>query len=342
MPNLKRLVAAGTGGVLETDYPPLSPLVWTTMMTGVGPLDHGILDFTRFNPYTHEKEPITSDERRVPAIWNMLTSAGKRNSVFGLWATYAAEPVHGLNVSDRFFTFLYSDVEKPAGVIWPPTRQTWSEAILAAAEAAIDAGRLREYLPSLTDDEFSSLAKNSNPYAHPPAALRRILVETEIYRRLSDSYLRERGDLPDLTIVYLQGTDTIGHVFAPFAPPKQEAVSQADYDRYNAVPARYFREIDNLLGRYAAIASEHGAVLMIASDHGFFWREGRPTQISSTATATAAKWHRKEGIYLLRGPGIAAAAGHPLRGSVRQVCSTLLALTGMPAQQNGQAPLAGA
>src|SRR5205807_7837341 len=61
MPNLNRLVANGAGGIIHTDYPPLSPLVWTTMMTGTGPLDHGILDFTRFNPYTHEKEPITSD-----------------------------------------------------------------------------------------------------------------------------------------------------------------------------------------------------------------------------------------------------------------------------------------
>ena len=342
MPNLSRLVATGAGGVLETDYPPLSPLVWTTMMTGVGPLDHGILDFTRFNPYSHEKEPITSDERHAPAIWNMLTYAGKQNSVFGLWATYAAEPVHGVNISDRLFTFLYDDVEKPAGVVWPPSRQRWSEQTLAAAEGAIDVRRMREYLPSLTDDEFASLAKSTNPYADPPAALRRILVETEIYRRLSDSYLRERTTLPDLTIVYLQGTDTIGHVFAPFAPPKQAAVSQADYDRYNAIPARYFHEIDELLGRYSMLAEQHGAILMIASDHGFYWRDGRPTQISSTASATAAKWHRKEGIYLLRGPGIAANPGHPLRGSVRQVCSTLLALTGMPSQQNEQPPLAGA
>jgi len=342
MPNLKGLVAAGSGGVLETDYPPLSPLVWTTMMTGVGPLDHGILDFTRFNPHTHEKEPITSDERRMPAIWNMLTSAGKQNSVFGLWATYAAEPVHGINVSDRLFTFLYTEEEKPSGVVWPPTRQRWSEGVLASAQKAIDAARMREYLPSLTDEEFTALAKSGNPYADPPAALRRILVETEIYRRLSDTYLRERRDLPDLTIVYLQGTDTIGHVFAPFAPPKQPAVSQTDYDRYNTVPARYFREIDTLLGQYAAIAEQRNAVLMIASDHGFFWREGRPSTISSTATATAAKWHRKEGIYLLWGPGIGAAPGHPLRGSVRQVCETLLALTGMPAQQKGQSPLAGA
>ncbi len=341
MPNLKRLVSSGSGGVLETDYPPLSPLVWTTMMTGVGPLDHGILDFTRFNPYTHEKEPITSDERHAPAIWNMLTWAGKRNSVFGLWATYAAEPVHGINISDRLFTFLYSESERPRGVVWPTSRKEWSESTLASAERAIDAARLREYLPSLTDAAFATLVKSTNPYSDPPAALRRILVETEIYRQLSDSYLHESGHLPDLTIVYLQGTDTIGHVFAPFAPPKQPSVEQGDYDRYHAVPARYFQQVDDLLGRYAAVAEQHQAILMIASDHGFFWREGRPTKISSTATATAAKWHRKEGIYLVRGPGIAAAPGHPLLGSVRQVCATLLALTGMPAQRNGQPPLAG-
>ncbi|HEY4642243.1 MAG TPA: tetratricopeptide repeat protein, partial [Thermoanaerobaculia bacterium] len=137
-------------------------------------------------------------------------------------------------------------------------------------------------------------------------------------------------------------TDTIGHVFAPFAPPKQPQVSQTDYDRYSGVPARYFRDIDRLLGRYAEVADRNGARLMIASDHGFFWREGRPTQISSTATATAAKWHRKQGIYVIYGPGIAAAPGHPLMGSVRQVCATLLALTGMPSLPRAAPPLPGA
>ncbi len=342
MPNLKGLVDTGAGGVLETDYPPLSPLVWTTMMTGVGPLDHAILDFTRFNPYTHDKEPITSDERRAPAIWNMLTYAGKRTAVFGLWATYAAEPVHGLNVSDRLFTFLYSDIDKPVGVVWPPSRQAWSERTLSDAEGNVDVRRMRQYLPSLTDDEFSALAKRENPYSDPPAALRRILVETEVYSRLSQAYVGSRGNLPDLTIIYLQGTDTVGHVFAPFSPPKQPQVSQADYDRYSGVPARYFHEIDDVLGRYTKIADQRGATLMIASDHGFFWREGRPTQISSTASATAAKWHRKEGIYVLRGPGIAAAPGHPLRGSVRQVLATLLALTGMPSLPGSEPPLTGA
>ncbi|MEK6374349.1 MAG: alkaline phosphatase family protein [Acidobacteriota bacterium] len=340
MPVLKRLVAEGAGGVLETEHPPLSPILWTTMMTGAGPLEHEILDFTRFNPVTHEKEPITSDERRAPSIWNMATAGGKQTAVFGLWATYAAEPVHGINVTDRLANFLYTDAQKPAGVVYPPSRQSWAEAMVDEAERSVTAERLRRYLPSLTDAEVGALAKVENPYAQPDAALRRILVETEIYRRLSSDYLAGRRALPDLSIIYLQGTDTIGHVFAPFAPPKQPEVSQADYERFHAVPERYFREVDALLGEYVAIATRHGAVLLIASDHGFRWREGRPTSISSTATATAAKWHRNEGIYLLWGPGIQPMPNHLLRGGVRQVCATLLALAGLPAAANTTAPLA--
>jgi len=78
MPNLAQLVREGASGVLETIRPPLSPLIWTSMMTGVSPLDHGILDFVQFDPKTGAKEPITSSMRRAPAIWNMASSAGRR------------------------------------------------------------------------------------------------------------------------------------------------------------------------------------------------------------------------------------------------------------------------
>src|SRR5689334_10455065 len=50
MPELQRLVREGRHGVLKTEQPPLSPLLWTTMMTGVSPLAHRILDFARRRP----------------------------------------------------------------------------------------------------------------------------------------------------------------------------------------------------------------------------------------------------------------------------------------------------
>jgi tetratricopeptide (TPR) repeat protein len=99
MPELGKILERSERRVLLSQHPPLSPLVWTTMMTGVSPLKHRILDFTRFNPQTRQQEPITSDERAVPAIWNMAVSQGKRTGVFGLWATYPAE--EGVVLTDR-------------------------------------------------------------------------------------------------------------------------------------------------------------------------------------------------------------------------------------------------
>ena len=78
MPNLAKLRSQSAWGELETQKPPLSPLLWTSMMTGVSPVVHGILDFSRFQPGTGVREPITSDERKVPALWNLATWAGKK------------------------------------------------------------------------------------------------------------------------------------------------------------------------------------------------------------------------------------------------------------------------
>ena len=60
--------------------------------------------------------------------------------------------------------------------------------------------------------------------------LPRILVETRLYHRLGVDWIRRKK--PALSIVYLEGTDTIGHVFAAFAPPRQEGIDRADFDRY--------------------------------------------------------------------------------------------------------------
>jgi tetratricopeptide (TPR) repeat protein len=321
MPHLARLVATGDKRVLKTQHPPLSPLVWTTMMTGVSPLEHRILDFTRFDPATHAKEPITSDERAVPAIWNMATLDRKHVDVFGLWATYPAEPIAGTLVSDRLFSYQYDEATPPAGAVSPASEEPWARDVASAVARETGYDAVHGYVPSLTRAEYDALTANANPFAHPVTALRRIVIETEVMHRLAKE--RIGRDRPELAIVYIQGTDAIGHLFAPFAPPKLDAVSQADYNRYHDVPRRYFARIDAIIGDYATLAEATGAKLVIASDHGFFWGEGR-SPVSSTAVATAAKWHRDDGIFL-HWPGRYA---RDVNG-VGDICGVLLDLAGM-------------
>jgi hypothetical protein len=341
MPTLAKLVAEGSSGTVKTIHPPLSPLIWTTMMTGVSPLEHRILDFLRVNPVSQQREPITSDERKVPAVWNMATAAGKKVGALGFWATYPAESVNGLMVSDRLFTFLFSEKAPPPGVVYPASMESWARDGLSRVQNDTGYNEVKAILPWLTEAEYTQAAAVTDPYAHPVSALRRILIETKVYDDLGrDWFSREK---PDLLLLYLQGTDSIGHVFAPYAPPRQASVSEADYAHYKDVPERYFATIDGVLARYVALAQSTGSVIMLASDHGFLWGEGRPTTLSSAANTTAAKWHAENGIYLLWGPGIPPSQGHAGAGKVDQVCATLLALAGLPPGRNvAGPPLSGA
>jgi tetratricopeptide (TPR) repeat protein len=336
MPNLARLVQEGRSGVLRTLKPPLSPLIWTTMMTGTSPLQHRILDFTRFNPQTGEREPITSDERQEKAVWEMASDHGREVAVLAMWATHPAEPVNGLMVSDRLFAF-YVRETSPHGVVHPVSEQERVVETRRRLEGEVGHGALQAYLPWLSAEEYARLEGSGNPYGHPATTLRRILVETRLYHRLAVDWIRRKD--PALSIVYLQGTDSIGHVFAAFAPPRQPGVSQSDFERYQSVPRTYFTEVDGLLGEYRAIAEENGAALLIVSDHGFLWREGRP-RVSGMAGATAGLWHREEGVYLLWGRGIEPGTTRG-EGKVGQVAATILALLGLPRAAGTEGPALG-
>jgi tetratricopeptide (TPR) repeat protein len=254
MPNLAALVRSGDKRVLLTQHPPLSPLVWTTMMTGVSPLQHRILDFTRFNPVTRMREPITSDERAVPAIWNMASAKGKKVGVFGMWATDPPESVNGIIVSDRQIHAQCSDNN-----VWNRTE-----------------------------------------------------CETAATLRVSKEWIAKNQ--PDLAIVYFQGTDIAGHLFAPSG----------------GNPA-YFRRVDDqIIAVYRDIAKRIGATLIIASDHGFDWNTKCPPE-SSTAVPTAAKWHRDEGIFLRWSPHRQLLPSiTPTTLRVDQICPMLLDALKLP------------
>ena len=319
MPNLARLRPASRWGRLNTIHPPLSPLVWTSMMTGVSPLEHGILDFTRFSPRTGAREPMTSSERKVPAIWNIVSNRGLHVGLFGLWATYPAEAVHGIVVSNAVASFQNGDASPPPGSVFPGSAADSIRVQLDASRASISDEVVRRYLPWWTGR--AGLPTETDERV---MGLRRLLVETQFYEDASTRWIA--GAHPDLAIVYFEGTDTIGHLFAPYADPKLPSVSQEDFEHFHEVPRRYFARIDQLIGHFVYVAQQTGATLFIASDHGIQWNDPRP-DVASAAVATAGRWHREQGIYILAGPGIAPGAGAP--GSVMQTMPTMLDALGL-------------
>lgn len=98
LPHLKSIADRGVATTLRTAYNS-SPVIWTTIATGVKPEVHGITDFVVATP--KGDVPISSAVRKVPALWNMLSRADRRVAVLGWWGSWPSEAVNGVVLSDR-------------------------------------------------------------------------------------------------------------------------------------------------------------------------------------------------------------------------------------------------
>lgn len=99
LPNLARLAAGGALLPCRSTTPCATFPAWTTCVTGVNPGRHGILDFTCMTPGAYALQFVNAAWRQAPALWNVLSAAGKRVCVLGVPATYPPEAVNGIMVS---------------------------------------------------------------------------------------------------------------------------------------------------------------------------------------------------------------------------------------------------
>jgi len=143
MPNWKRLAATGWTARLKSDYPLISPVLWTTAATGRTPDMHRVLDFQEVDPATGRKMPISGLSRAVPAVWNLASASGRKVGVVGWWATHPAEIVDGFFVTDRLSPLLFDG--SAAGAVYPQSLQD-GVAKVAAAESRVGAGDLAPYV----------------------------------------------------------------------------------------------------------------------------------------------------------------------------------------------------
>ena len=165
---------------------------------------------------------------------------------------------------------------------------------------------------------------------NPVVALSKILAATRVNHHIArELYDRNR---PDLMALYLEGTDEIGHVFAPYSPPRLECTSEEDFNRYHRAVEVYYGVIDRILGQWMRRAKEDGATILVHSDHGFKWGEDRTCARSSINWSTAAYWHRMYGVFAAWGARVRPSKNRT-KVSIFDVAPTVLALEGLPADR---------
>ena len=123
LPHLARLRDQGTFRKLATTYPPISPVAWSTFLTGVNPGKHNIYDFLARNPANYlpylSSAQIGDSGRRLKIgkwslpigrpkmrllrkskpFWNLLGDAGVFSSVLRVPITFPPEKFQGVLLS---------------------------------------------------------------------------------------------------------------------------------------------------------------------------------------------------------------------------------------------------
>ena len=304
MPNWTRLAAEGYSAPLTSFVPILSPVIWTTVATGVGPDIHRVLDFQEVDPKTGQKVPISGLSRAVPAVWNLASAAGRKVGVVGWWATHPAEEVDGFFVSDHASPILY-DKPSLSGVAYPPALEAGIAQIVErdGRPAPADLARFVDLPPA----DIARVLEGRQDADNRIVALSRIVAATRVYHHTArDLYDK---NLPDLMMLYIEGTDEIGHFFAPFTEPRLSCVSDGDFSLYHRAVETYYAMVDQMLGQWMRRAGEDRATLIVHSDHGFKWGADRPCERSSSGWATAGFWHRLDGVFAAWGEAVKPGKG---------------------------------
>jgi Tfp pilus assembly protein PilF/predicted AlkP superfamily phosphohydrolase/phosphomutase len=325
MPNMNRLVQQGTRGKLLSISPMLSPVIWTSLATGVEPARHGILDFLVEDPEGGSAQPVTSVQRTAPTFWELLSRRGLHCGVIGWWASWPADPIEGYMITDRigYQLFGYQDErDDPVGKTWPPELYSSIRPLIREAddipwlevEPYLDGSRKPP--EDFDEDEQKMLAE-----------FRTLLASGQSYLEIAKKLGKEQS--PDLEIVYFEGTDTIGHLFMPYRPPARRGVDPDRSAAFGSAVNRYYRTIDGMLGR---LLEDHGDewTIMIVSDHGFASDETRPQWTDSRiGHGAAADWHRRFGVVLLAGAGV-RPGGTLGEASIYDIAPTVMAMYGQP------------
>lgn len=300
MPQLAEMVKNGASGPIESLPPYLSPMLWNTIGTGHHPAEHGIIGFTEFNVASQRIQPVSSQGRRVKALWNILSQEGKRAHVFGWFASHPAEKINGVCVAETFAKFKAikpgEEHQLPTGSVNPESAGL-DLADVRVPPGEVDINLLQFFIPRINEVDLQRDPR--------PEKLLKHLSELYTLHNAAVATLEDEPD-SDFLAIYYHFIDWICHDFVEYGAPQRPEILDWDFEIYSGVVEKAY-ELQDMLLRDLLSRVGRDAVCVIVSDHGFLSGDDRPVR-TPNVTAGIAAWHRPQGLLTIAGPGIAPGA----------------------------------
>ncbi len=230
LPNFARLMQNGSWGRMSSTIPPLTPVAWTTISTGVNPGRHGIFDAMSFSRQELKVRFVNARARRVKPVWTILSEAGRKVGVMNVPVTYPPDRVDGFCIPGMFSPEGAPDFMHPAALM---------------QEIEKNCGRYLLECRQVDDpDEYLKL-----------------ILEMVDYRERAALYLQKKFD-PDFFFVAFMASDRVQHFFWKYLDK-----THPHHSRHRDSIAKVYERLDKTLGRLIDAAGGDTAVVMV-SDHG--------------------------------------------------------------------------
>lgn len=336
-PHMQSLIERGMGGRLATQLPTFSPVLWTTVATGVGHVDHGIHHFAVADVRHNMKPgalPYTSNARKVPAIWNIADENDREVLAVAWWVSWPAEKLkhpYGRIVASYTGQAQAMQMWKPGvhqnGLPQLTFPESLQEKILPQLAKGGPKGVYRDEYNRL----FGEMPDNSDwDFPRTLDALFRTSYHGDrTHLEITLQELRRR--VPDLTMVYLGLPDVAGHYFWRYYEPGKFNYPILPSHRKMLGPwvEKSYEVVDQWIGRLLEAVPDDARILII-SDHGML--AANPDD--PTSRQSGGHENAPPGVMILAGPGVARGGlliedPRALIGTVLGIFPTLLDWLGL-------------
>jgi len=223
-PNAARLAQQGSLLRMDSVWPWVSSVAWSTMMTGVNPGKHNIFGFVDRDPLTYKQYIPTSRNMKARTLWEVLGDAGKRVIVVNVPVTYPPRPVNGILVG----CFLSPSLDK---AVYPPEKLPLFKSLGYIVDA--DPWKMRESKDMALREVNAALDARIHTLFH--------LLDNEPW---------------DYLHVHVMETDRLHHFLWQQMEEGHPVYAPAFYD--------FYRRIDDMLGKVAGRLDDNTTLMWMA------------------------------------------------------------------------------
>jgi len=243
LPNLEKMIEKGVHGVLNSTIPIVSPVAWTSFMTGKNPEKHQIFDFFGKIQGSYKFKINTANDRKAKPIWMNISERNKKVMVIGVTMTYPPDPVNGYMVSGQGAP-LDSHMER---YTFPPD---------FAKEIVGNFGRFKTS-PGVNLRKINSSDKEKEKYLKG-------IFELVDYRVNLFKHMWVKEEF-NFSMIFFLDTDGISHCFWKDIDSTHKHFQPGVY---GDTIYKIYENVDSAIGKLLAIIDD-GVDVVLVSDHGF-------------------------------------------------------------------------